>query len=693
MMRRMSVALAALGVAQLCLVGPIAAEQTRGNGAEPLVAPDWRQWLPWESYAGKAQFDERLDRGVKLWGAGMPLGKVFAEVEAQTGVHIGFWPPGDENERVCVNVFLNKEEPPSLRAVMAQASWVTGCAFAYPAAEEGQRTYYLLSTSIGAAAWDRVQEESGRRISGEIADPAIVAVRPKVLARLEEFKKGLILTREQAIEEYRGKDDLMLLALLDPARRALAELVLTMSRSELEAFQARDMVYRRWSEWSPEQRAYLRTCLEGRMWMWASFRRRHGDTESRWMDWDWVEQADPEIGLGAGDSPGFIVRIRYLGKMPGAEGVLDTPMQVVGLMLVPHPPFGGAEEMLELRELLGETVEQEERERAYSAQEAAAEQMQRDVRQAQLGRNLAELGSLSPENEALLSSLKLEFDPGKPYALWQVQEAVAAASGLNVLSDCFWQPARSMKEAMDLLYQEGAPEVTALLALRLTLASMSRAGAIHWMYPSDPWSAAWEWKDAGTFLVFRSVDRGLWREAMLPEEAIQELDGWVEPYLPEEGGGRTVVVPLDPRECSRIVRRLREPHLEWGGRLVYEDPADRANANRQAFREAALGAIAGDQIVHRALGELDDGQWEQLYGVGLRWGVDFSPAPVEAREHRVWWPVRKKGDVLRIGRAVEEGATGRIEVVREGHVIENWNGLPLSVSVWLSGSARPAPGE
>ena len=64
-------------------------------------------WHPSESWPGGKQFDPRLDQSVSFWGAGIPLKDVFAGVKEQTGVEIGFFPPGDANERICVTLYLN----------------------------------------------------------------------------------------------------------------------------------------------------------------------------------------------------------------------------------------------------------------------------------------------------------------------------------------------------------------------------------------------------------------------------------------------------------------------------------------------------------------------------------------------------------------------------------------------------------
>ena len=64
------------------------------QGAFAADAPELAQWLPGESYAGGKQYDARLDKPVKLWGPGMPVKKVFAEITAQTGVDVTCYPAG-----------------------------------------------------------------------------------------------------------------------------------------------------------------------------------------------------------------------------------------------------------------------------------------------------------------------------------------------------------------------------------------------------------------------------------------------------------------------------------------------------------------------------------------------------------------------------------------------------------------------
>ena len=121
-------------------------------------------WVPSESWPGGRQYDPRLKRTVEFWGAGMPLREVFAAVKEQTGVEIGFWPPGDDNERICVNLYLNPEKPSTLRQLMAQLSWVTDCGFGVSGEEEEEPSYCLLATSMKGGALRRMEEEQAANV-------------------------------------------------------------------------------------------------------------------------------------------------------------------------------------------------------------------------------------------------------------------------------------------------------------------------------------------------------------------------------------------------------------------------------------------------------------------------------------------------------------------------------------------------
>ena len=96
----------------------------------PIAAaePAPRPWMPQESWPGGQHYDARLDRPVKVWLTGTPLARVFASIQQQTGVAIGFFPADDDNARICVNVYLNPAHPPTLRDLMGMTG-ITSTSF------------------------------------------------------------------------------------------------------------------------------------------------------------------------------------------------------------------------------------------------------------------------------------------------------------------------------------------------------------------------------------------------------------------------------------------------------------------------------------------------------------------------------------------------------------------------------------
>lgn len=96
---------------------------------------------------------------------------------------------------------------------------------------------------------------------------------------------------------------------------------------------------------------------------------------------------------------------------------------------------------IDLRRYLGELKTPAEEEAArkqqerWQAQWATIQQEWAQQRaQAQAARRV-----LSPARESLLASLTLA-DGTSDSALWQLQETVAKATGMHVVSDCFWPP-------------------------------------------------------------------------------------------------------------------------------------------------------------------------------------------------------------------------------------------------------------
>jgi hypothetical protein len=665
-----------------------------GRTAEGLP---FYQWDPSQSWPGGAQADPRLDRSVIAWGAGIPLGDVFASVKEQTGVEIGFFPPGDDNERICVNLYLNSENPPSLRDLMAQLSWVTDCAFAYAKSGEDEPSYHLLSTSIGAGAMSRMRGERDALIAaleaGAHPDMQVAAqIRSDMLTRLPELATALGLTRDEAIRRYKGKDDLMLLAALDPTRRLIGELVLSLSDEQLDEAGMHVSATPRLSEMTAEQRSRIREALEAR----APFARKraevlkeHGRPVGQWDDWAWVQHTDPEVLVGTGNPTGsnLIVRdpeIEHEGR-PYLRG-----FSVGFLQLVVDPRWATSmspRSQVDLRRLLGEEVSEEEEIAAFEEWNRGREQHEKAT---QVEAHLAGLTSLSADAEARLSSVNPSIGPGEAHALWQAQEVIAATSGFHIVSDCFSQRARSLKDDLDALQPDGAPDLTALLALKLHCAPRQQ-------YPPFPSTGAkgWEWGDAGAFLRFRSEERDLWRAAFLPAHVQAEVDSWVEPYLPESADSQAAAagirVPVDPKNCIWLLQQTTGAQRGWGGRLIYGDPTDRRNGYRSAFRGKLLEMLREIPHLYRLLGNLSDDQWERLQAEGLTYGPDFSPPVTDEDRNRGFWLDRRKGDVLRVVEVEQEMLDAARErfgpvdfrgifVYRDGEIIDG-DGLLLTAYV------------
>ena len=648
----LSVCVLALGDAERSLGADPATTAQVGKTADgrPLYV-----WEPSQSWPGRPQFDPRLDKPVTLWRTGIPLSDVFAAVREQTGVDLGFFPADDQNRRVCVNLYLNREAPPTLREVMVQLGWVTDCAFACARSDDGPPTYFLLSTSIGAGALWRLREEQDAAIAALEAratpDMQIAAqVRESMLTRLPELRRALALTREEAIREYRGKDDPMLLAALDPGRRAIGQFVLSLSEEELEEVRADITTQPRVSELTPEQRGHLREALTARLPLFrrvAEARREQGRPPvGEWDNWAWVEQSDPEVFIGTGNPTGFNLVLRgddteYEGRRYPVGWGLGFLEVIVDNRWAPAMRL---DSQVDLRRLLGEEIGEEEEQRLR--EEYDKQKQQREKRE-QLAAMLSEYSSLSADVEERLSSVNLPVRPEGVYALWQVQEAVAVLSGFHIVSDCFVQDPRSIKADLEVLYPEGIPDLSALVVLKLACARREeRHGFVR------PGEKGWEWGDAGPFLRFRSADRDLWRSALLPEHVQAAVDGWVDPYVPEPSAPSTppagIRVPIEPRNCIWLLEQTTGPQRSWGGRLIYGNPTDAHNRYRHAFREEVMGMLGQLAPVYRLLGTLTDDQWERLHGAGLTWGVDFSPEATDEDRSHGFWHDRREGDVLRV---------------------------------------------
>jgi len=617
----------------------------------PTQHPALAQWLPSESYPGGKQSDPRLGQPVRLWGAGVPLLKqVFQSIHEQTGVQIGFWPPGDMNERVCVNLYLNPDKPPSLRELMAQLAWVTDCAFAWSKADVGCH-YALLSTSMGDGAIERLLDEADRvqkernRAQLEIQQE----LRDRTIERIGDLRQALRVPRDQLITRYKGKDDLLLLAMFDPARRAASEFLTTLDEGDLAKIQPGETLERDWRDWTPEQRTLLREAMQPSIAHW-----RLGGASEDWHDWGRLEQRLSTVGVEffSGALGGGVA----VPTGPGSGRIIGVPFPQ---LVVDNSIDGLDESYLEsqaaLRRALGEKLDLAEimaQERERSASRARARRQQQAQEQLQRQRRLRE------DSEALLASIPLPLDIERPFALWQLQELVASRSGLHIVSDCLWQPERPLRPGLERLYADSQPELTALAVVRAATVAQGPGIAETVALYRDLGvtkltenSVSWEWGDAGQFLHFRDRRRDACREVFLPEEALNVLDSWVDAELPDDetDSQPEVTVPLDPRACGRVFALLSGPQARYGWYLTYGDPSEWRNAYRNAFREQFRRVIE-DEHFYRLVARLTDEQWELLSTVGLRWGRDVFLLPSAVETSRYWgtWPGYEDGDLLEL---------------------------------------------
>jgi len=638
---------------------------------------DLTPWLPDESYAGKAQADARLDLPVHFWGAGMPLAKVFSQVREQTGVEIGFWPAGDMNARVCVTLYLNPERPPTLRALMAQLMWVMDCGFAYARGQEGELTYCLLGTTIGSGAWKQLEARI-RAAGDERARTAALLrdqLREKAFERLSDLREAMRLTKDEAIKRYRGVDDLTLLALLDPQRRKVTELLLSLPDEDMRQLRDQNGFVRKWEDWTPEQQAILRDAIRP-----LGQELLHPRPDEHWD----VDVSGGEFGV-----------FRLAASRPDVVEQTVT-VQAPGLRLARDPrseDWDSPTADTALRRALGEEISDEEARRIvleWRRTRLAPDNRMRFFDNVSRDRRLSEAAIGRLEGSALT------LDVEQPYALRQIQELVAAKTGMHIISDCFRQPERVPKLTLDLTYPQGQPQLTPqLTALALLTTSATAHLEERHIWSERPEAMGWEWGDAGDFLRFRSVHRDLWRAAFLPEGICETLNSWVDAALPEDAtSGDMVDVALDMRAVGQLARRLTLPQLHWGGRVIYGDPRDKRNAYRRAYAELLFTAMQEpDGWV--LIGALGDGQWEALCGAGLKPGVDF-PAEWVPADFRADPGTDSRTDLLRLVDPDPEKIEGlagwreglgryrRLELLRNGEVIS---------SQLMPGSVRVKPKE
>jgi len=600
---------------------------TVGDQPAPTLTP----WVSSQSYSRGPRFDPRLDADVVFWRAGLTLAKVFTGVAEQTGVEIACWPPGDENERVRVTLFLNAKKPPSVRDLLAQLAWITDCSFATEdtGRPEAPYRYYLLSTSVADSAQTRLNEDreaafAAMRQTWEERTPS----EAEVSQRLDEYIAALDLSMGQLFARYQGVDDHLLAAMVDDQRRAAVGFLASLDSDSRESVLAGEPVSFAWDELTGEQQAALESCLRAPAFGFGGPGRRGPPDEL--TSWTGADVAHLQIfGLSFG-SPMISAEL--------APGETERRGRRGRFLMSPMLDLMGAreltpDEIAALRRARGERVSEEDEESLFrewreTRRGEMQTQRQERVREATEERFSQDL-PLSPAVEDQLSSLQVPLDDEASYSLWQIQEAVAKATGLHIASDCFYQPPRNLRAEAESLYPGEPRRTSALLALRLAALSTEDSRRVGWM-PGEDYRAGWEWQDAGTFLHFRSRARDLWRAALLSPAAAAYLDSWFDTQLAQAVASKNqaprVDVTVDTQWTSALVAGLTDLQLAHGGELICGDPQDETASYRQQLREGVLDALNPASEALRALSRLSDGQWELLRNAGLRVANDLTPA-------------------------------------------------------------------
>jgi len=634
----MMMRLAARLVLLLCLAA-LTPGAALGDGDLVAQLPGSVQWKAFESYPGGSQYDSRLGRPVALWRTSITLAEAFAAIEQQTDVRLGFWPAGDQNERVRITAYLNPADLPSLRDLMVQLAWVTDCAFAVQIVPDGATNYYLLSTSIGdgvverikaeAEAWEQSQQVASAQVCRQTAE------------RLGDYREALSLSREEAVRRYRGRDDMLLLCLTHPAYRATTELVCSLPQDDLAVLFSGKPICRAWGGWTPKQRELLTVAL--------------GFEES------WLDKGPLRIWV-AGAEHGYLqihAWIETTDEFPGPHG--GTFRRTAVLRDVEM----NATETVTLSRAMGEQMTDAQ---AYElvlsiAQEIAQREVAHQRREA--ANRLREHVTLSPKCGDRLASVKLTYGSRSRHYLWEIQEAVARASGMHVISDCFAQFERygtgslaQLDESFGAAMRErGAMLAEWMTAHRPELEALHEEGKVHPEYErlstySLPVSAlAWltatcppegnrwrllesypdectgsEWGDAGAFLRFRSVNRDLWRAAMLPENIVASIDARTRETIESvDPGGESVGSASPPwtfADSAELAGRLTRLQAHFGGVQIYEDPTAPGALARQSLRSGLVSTADDDAL--RFLATFSQAQWQRLFENGVRF-AEMTP--------------------------------------------------------------------
>jgi len=572
------------------------------TAAWPAAPPleSLRQWDPSESWEGGKDHDARLDRPVAFWRAGLSLEEVFAGIEQQTGVKLRFFPEGDENRRVRVHLFLNQEEPPSLRGLMAQLMWVVDCPFFLAEEPEG-KTYYLMSTSMAAGA--------GESLAARVE--AIWKAREgrwhEIGGKVGEYREALDLPREELIEKYRGTDDLLLLNLLDPERRAATRFVCRQAEDRL--FEPHDMPGEHGEVFgvgnTVSSGSFTKEDITD---LAAAFSLPESALRDPEMAFDLHLEVVGRLTIGA--SPEYTQRSGQRTTVRIGPYVIADLTDEFEL---------SAEDRLALRRALGEDIPTDEK----SSRLQELKQEITAAKQARARDRLKAERALSPHAEEELAGVSVTLRGVArdfPVTPWTAQEAVARATGKHVVSDGMLWSGRYLYPPV--------PGVGETPTTRTALAVLD--SFTHQPLGTGLRTPSWEWGDAGRFLRFRTADRDTWRAAMPPPEFVTWVDALLAPHLPdaETLAARKrmeLSIPVGLVHAVRMIGKLSDVQLQFGREVNCGDPADLVNIVRHEAMGPFLNEASMKPKLTRFLASLTDEQWAQLKGAGLCYDPDLNP--------------------------------------------------------------------
>ncbi len=637
-----------------CIAGPLAAAEPTPL---PLPRPDAPAVVVWsaeQSLPDGPLADSRLDHPVRFWRAALSMEEVVQGIREQTGVDLRFWPPDDVNRRVRVNLYLSPQCPPPLRDLLAQLSWVLDCNLA--CSETEPRVYYLLgpgdTTGVVQETIARAKaEERSSAVEEQASQERAAQERPAhERAWLEQYQAALALPRKEAVAQYRGVDDRLALALVVPWRRVALQLLTSLPDDELGRALDGWTVDKRFSDLSAEQQASLLAALKlpglpGASRIVLS------------LGWRALKVVDspPADGQVPPNWPGLVRRA-------------DTPLLLDDMSL-------SLAERVGLRRWLGEPISQEEEARLReeeSRTERERRQQEAAASDEQIRAQLLAEPKLSPEVRERLTHIALTWTQGESYALWQVEEAAAARTGLNVVSDGLYQPAgplwdfylldpeyrreqqtrQSRRSQLAAAYPqlqageaqagsvpdeartewhalaaaEGAPRDVALLYWLALVCRGEGQGSAARIADYPPTGK--EWGSAGSFLRFRSPYRQLLPGLLLPEEALAGLQGMETPPLAEVDFARPpsrIAYRLDLKQAARTFALAND--LQWqlvAQGMTYEDPATPLGASRAELRRYLARTLLDATQMLRLLATFTPAQWQKLTTTGLNCGSDLS---------------------------------------------------------------------